>query len=403
VAQDWLTATEAAEALGVKQETLYAYVSRGLLERERVAGSRTSRYRRADVERLAGRRRSGGRAGGMEIIVETALTLLEPEGRLSYRGWDVRVAAADAGFEEVATWLWTGERRAEPFVAPDDLLRRVRRLGPALGPAPVDRIRASLAAVRSADPLRHDRRPEAVAAHGRLIVALAIEALAPCQPLPGSAGPTASVAARLWPRLSPRRPSRRDVALLDTTLVLLADHELAASTLAARVAASTWADPYLVVLAGLAALGGPLHGGASERARDLLVEVRGGKRATAAVDSRLAEGELIPGFGHRVYTDHDPRAEVLLDRLLARRSPTTRAAAEILDVMRERRLPFPNVDTGLAVLAETYEMVPAAGAVIFAIARVAGWLAHAIEEYEHRLRFRPRAAYVGPRPEGPAC
>src|SRR3712207_977334 len=97
MASTWLSADEAARALGVKPETLYAYVSRGPVERERIPGDRRSRYRSADVERLPGRQRGGGgRAGGLEIIVETSLTLLDPDGRLYYRGWDVEVAAREA-------------------------------------------------------------------------------------------------------------------------------------------------------------------------------------------------------------------------------------------------------------------------------------------------------------------
>src|SRR4051794_3913178 len=122
----WLTAEQAAARLGVKAETLYAYVSRGALTSEREPGTRRSRYLLADVERLAARRRSGGRAGGLDIIVETALTRLDPTGRLYYRGWDVDDAVREAGFEEVANWLWTGRREAVAFEAPPALLRAAR-------------------------------------------------------------------------------------------------------------------------------------------------------------------------------------------------------------------------------------------------------------------------------------
>ncbi len=394
MSSEWLTAEESAGVLGVKPETLYAYVSRGLVERERIPGDRRSRYRRTDIERFAARQRSGaGRAGGLEILIETSLTLLEPEGRLFYRGWEVGDAARSASFETVATWLWTGDRMSDPqpFDTPTELAREVGRVTAALGPAPVDRIRAVLAAVRSLDPLRHDRRPSAVAAHGRAIVAIAVDAL------PALGSPIGdSVAARLWSRLTERRPTRRDIELLDATLVLLADHELAASTLAARVAASAWAGPYLFVLAGLATLGGPLHGGASEQARALLVEIRDRVPAAEAVDARLADGHRIPGFGHSVYVTCDPRADVLLDDLFRGRSnPSLRAGRDLLAVMDSRGLPFPNIDLALAVLTEAHAMVPNAGIIIFAVARIAGWLAHAIEEYEYRLRFRPRAVYVG--------
>lgn len=380
----WLTATEATTLLGVKPATLYAYVSRGLVARERVPGGRTSRYARADVERLAGRQRtSAGRSGGVEVVIETELTLLDPAGHLHYRGWDV-TDAADAGFEVVAHWLWTGERTTDEIVLPTPT--NVPRIE---GTEGIDLVRAVLAATRPRGSLDHDRRAGAVAETGRTIVATMIAALPERQP---ALAPT-TVAARLWTRLTDRPPRVRDLDLLDAALVVLADHELATSTLAARVAASTWADPHLVVLAGLSVLGGPLHGGASEQARALLREVAGGTNAADAIDTRIATGQLVPGFGHSVYRVRDPRADLLLDRMTR-----STAADDVLDEMHRRQLPFPNVDFALAVLTEAQDMVPGASELIFAVARVAGWLAHAIEEYEHRLRFRPRAAYVGVQP-----
>ena len=412
----WLTAEAASARLAVKRETLYAYVSRGAVHSERAPGERRSRFLRADVERLAARRRAGGRAGGLELIVETDLTLLEPGGGLYYRGWSVEAAVAEgATFEEVAGWLWTGERRRTAFVAPSALAETAHRVSGALGDQPrVDRLRAVVAAARHADPLRDDRRATAVAMTGRALVATLVEALPivadgagapdrPGRPDPpdapsGPSGPPASIAARLWPRLSPVPARPEHVRLLDAALVLLADHELAASTLAARVAASTWADPYLVVQAGLAALGGPLHGGASAGARRLIREVdRGTASAPEAVGARLREGERIAGFGHRIYRDRDPRAGVLLGALRAAGAALV-AEDALLDTMLERGLPFPNVDFALASLAERYDMVDEAGELVFTVARTAGWLAHAAEEYRHRLRFRPRATYTGPAP-----
>lgn len=395
--KNWLSSDEAAEALGVKLETLYAYVSRGLIASEKAPGERRSRYRRADVEHLARSSGKGGRAGALEIVIETRLTLLEPSGQLFYRGWNVEDAAESATFEEVATWLWTAQRTHPRFDAPPALAAAARSVAATVDGAPLERARAAMVGMRSADPLRDDRRPMAVATAARAIIATLLDVL----PLVGEPAPAgASVARRLWPRLSPLPASRARTRQLEVALVLLADHELAASTLAARVAASTWADPYLVVTAGLAALGGPLHGGSAELARGLLREVRdGGASGAAAVGARLRASELIPGFGHSVYLERDPRAEVLLrDNSTKARSLTWRAARAILDTMRERQLPFPNVDFGLAVLAETNTMIPGATEIIFAIARTAGWLAHAIEEYEHRLRFRPRASYTGVAP-----
>jgi citrate synthase len=382
----------------VKPETLYAYVSRGLVRSERVPGTRRSRFLRADVERLGARRRAGGRAGGLEVIVETDLTLLDPTGALYYRGWNVADAvAAGATFEEVAGWLWSGDRSRPGFDAPPAMLAVARRVTDALSDQPrMDRMRAVVAASRHTDPLRDDRRPEAVALTGRALVGTLVESL----PVVGGAAPPpgSSVARRLWARLSPRRATAPLVRLLDTALVLLADHELAASTLAARITASTWADPYLVVEAGLAALGGPLHGGASGGARRLIAEVDGGTASAAeAIGRRLRDEQLIPGFGHRIYQERDPRAEILLGAL-AGAGCRLDAEDDLLATMRSRGLPFPNVDFAVASLAERHDMVDGAGELIFAVARTVGWLAHAIEEYPHRLRFRGRATYTGPPP-----
>jgi citrate synthase len=202
---------------------------------------------------------------------------------------------------------------------------------------------------------------------------------------------------RLWARLTPRRPTPPLLAALDGALVVLADHDLAASTFAARVAASTRADPYSVVFAGLGALGGPAHGAASAPVHDLLDAAASG-RGRAALGDRLATGERIPGFGHFLYPDGDPRATVVLD-LVRGAAPSERilaASDEVLALVRERAGIEPNIDFAVAVLSVCTGMPRDAGEAIFAIARTAGWIAHAMEEYgEPALRFRPVTRYVG--------
>jgi citrate synthase len=392
---DWMAADAAAARLGVKPQTLYAYVSRGMVRSEPVPGTRRSRFLRSDVERLAARQRRGGRARGLEVIVETELTRLDPAGRLAYRGWDVADAVrSGASFEEVATWLWTGEREAVACEVPEAARAVVDRVATAFDGLPVmDRLRAVVLAARSADPLRDDRRPVAVAMAGRALVATLVGSL-PVVDGAEEAPPGASIARRLWPRLTahPADPAR--VRLLEATLVLLADHELAASTLAARVTASTWADPYLVVESGLATLGGPLHGAASSAARAVLREVDGGVPVSEASGRRLRDHQPTPGFGHSVYLTGDPRARLLLE-LLDEVGATDEAELELVRTMEERDLPFPNVDFAIASMAERHGMIEDAGEVIFATTRTVGWLAHATEEYRHRLRFRPRAVYTG--------
>jgi citrate synthase len=395
----WLPAVEATARLGVKPQTLYAYVSRGLVRSERIPGSRARRYRRDDVERLALRARRTTSTAGLDVVVDTALTLLDPDGTLAYRGWDVVAAARQATYETVAEWLWTGERATEAPVwrAPDASVkvgRAVQRALPRDATVP-ERVRVVVPALAVADPLRYDRRPDAVVATARTLLSALVDSL---PPVDGAIPPDdGAVAARLWPRLSPLRATSPRLRALDTALVLLADHELAASALAARIAASTWADPYLVVSAGLATAGGPLHGGASSEARALVATVAHGTPADVAIGDLLRHGDLVPGFGHRVYEVEDPRAVALLDAVATLRAPSTvmRAGDDIRAVMARRGGPFVNVDFALAVFSQACSMVDHAGEAIFELARCAGLVAHGMEEYEHRLRFRPRAAYVG--------
>lgn len=402
VDQDWLSAGAATARLGVKAQTLYAYVSRGLVRRERVAGSRSSRYSRTDVELLAARARRTPRPSGTEIVIDTAITEIDPVGRLWYRGWDATRAAQDTHYEEVAAWLWGAtvgpHEHWTPAPAALRLARRVQAALPSDTPLP-DRLRVSVAALRAQDPLRDDRRVTSVAARAGTLLATLVEALP-------AAGPRAdtvdagSVAGRLWARVSPLEPTAVRVRALDIALSLLADHELATSTLAARVAASTWADPYLVVLAGLAAVGGPLHGGASELVRRLL-RTAVDSSAAVAVGEALRDG-AVHGFGHMVYEGPDPRAPILLDAIARSRPPRElwRVALQVQEVVAREDGPSPNVDFALGVLAEATQMVSGSGELIFAIARCAGWIAHGLEEYTQQLRYRVRAAYTGPRRDG---
>jgi len=185
---------------------------------------------------------------------------------------------------------------------------------------------------------------------------------------------------------------------LSATLVLLADHELAASTLAARAAASVRADPYAVVATGLGAVSGALHGGASLGAETLLAAAAGPRDAPRVVGDMLRRGEKIPGFGHFVYRTADPRARLLLD-LVRRAAPKSRQLAvadAILAEVRRRSLPEPNIDFAVATLARSAGMIRGAGEAMFAVARAAGWIAHALEAYESGVPLRPRAAYTGP-------
>lgn len=434
-----LSTEEVARRLGVKRETVYAYVSRGLLARHPESGPHDSRFDPAEVERLAARARRPDRSSALEVVVETELTLLEPGGRLSYRGRDAIELARFRRFEEVVALLWDGAPPM-PWRLDEERTTAIAALGAALGPEAPDaeRISAVVATLAARDPARDDRDPGSVRRAGADVFAGILAVLnrgarhgddadgggGRRQP----AGTEGGIASRLWQALAAdgAKPRPDQVGALDAALILLADHELAASTFAARVAASAWAGPYRVILAGLGPLGGSLHGGAGQTVEALLDEVVAGTDPGTALDARLAVGggrapSPVPGFGHRVYRDRDPRADHLLERLdrdrpsssigsprsTARadglcRSPAAviDAAGALLDAAAERGLPAPNVDFALAALVKAEGLRDGAAATIFTVARIAGIIAHALEEYEHRLRFRPRASYVGPAPPG---
>jgi citrate synthase len=185
--------------------------------------------------------------------------------------------------------------------------------------------------------------------------------------------------------------------------VVLADHELATSTMAVRLAASTRADVYDALLAGLSTLAGPLHGGASPNAYALLdaAERDGARRA---LDDTLRWQGRLPGFGHAVYRNGDPRFTVLWRRFEEVAAPDdVRLARQVRDLAQQEDIPFPNVDLALAALAWSTGMAQDAGQVIFMVARFAGWVAHYLEELGERpLRYRARAVYATPRPVTPS-
>ncbi|MCY0920463.1 MULTISPECIES: citrate synthase [unclassified Streptomyces] len=400
---------EAARLLGVKPATVYAYVSRGQLGSRRDPVGRGSSFDAAEVEALArrSRREAAGPAGGNagELSVRTSLTLIEPD-RYYFRGVDAVELASRYRYEEVAEWLWTGSlKHGARFVAPPEPLAAARRAVAALPEhgGPLDRLRVAVAAAAVADPLRFDLSEEAVLGSARCLIPTLVGAL-PEQGPARWAGDT-RLARLLWSRLTALDPDPDALAVLDLALGLLVDHDLAASTLAVRVAASARAHPYAAVSAGLGALEGPLHGAAGRLAHRMLVEVleRGG--AAPVVSEYLRAGRRVPGLGHRLYRGEDPRATALFARLeaLDQAGPALGAARDVASVMaRHGGGLHANVDLALAVLTVSCGMPAEAGETVFAVARTAGWIAHALEEYQERpLRMRPSGHYDGPRPPRP--
>lgn len=388
--ENYLTTAEVARRLNVKPETIYAYVSRGQLTSVRARGRRGSLFAAAEVERLASR--SVEHPGVVERI-ETELTLLADD-ELYYRGHLVRTLATTHTVESVARLLWTGElteagdvagtnvlAEPEPFPAPPESVALARS---AIAVAPssarlTDQLRIAVAVLGAGDPLRFDLAPESVVQAARRLIGVLVEAL------PGETG-EGTLGARLWPKLSAETAKPE---VLDAALILLADHGLAVSTVAARVAASARANPYSVVSAGLGALDGHYHGAATTLAYQFLDQAL--RDPVGALSDRLRSGEPVPGFGHRIYQQRDPRAEVLFE--LLRGDPVM----EVVRSISSELTGFPNSDLAVAALMHAHGFRPDAGEALFAIARIIGWTAHALEEYaEPGLRFRALGIYTGP-------
>jgi citrate synthase len=253
----------------------------------------------------------------------------------------------------------------------------------------IDRVRVAAVVLGAADPMRFDLSSEAIVGTAERLIGVLVDSMTDA---PARGG----LAARLWPALSAKRPKP---ALLNAALILLADHDLAVSTVAARVAASARAPLYAVLSAGLGAVDGQYHGAASGQAHRFLADAM--TDPVGALSEQLRADGHVPGFGHRVYRARDPRAEVLfgLLRAVPAAKPVMAAVAAVAAELSRNPDSFPNVDLALAALMHAFGMRADAGEAVFAVARTVGWVAHALEEYrEPGLRFRPLGVYTGIRP-----
>ncbi len=378
----WIDGAASIARLGVKPQTLYAYVSRGRIEaRPDPADPRKSLYRVEDIDRLAVRKARGRRAA---VVAQDAIAWGEPVmtsaitdvsgGRLYFRGADAAELAASSTLEDVALRLW-GCEEADAFAR--EPRPRVRMRGTAQA-----RAFAALAARAGADPPALGRAPQALWREGASLVIDLAGAL-------GDGvveGPAHLILSQAWGL----DDAKADV--VRRALVLMADHELNASTFAARVAASTGASLAAAALAGLCALTGPRHGGAGAGVAELL-EDAARRDPEAAVRAVIARGEPPPGFGHRLYPDGDPRAAALLEGF--RPDPELIALKEAAERVTGRPA---NIDFALAAMTRALSLPAEAPFAVFALGRSVGWIAHTLEQLETGDLIRPRARYVGPPP-----
>lgn len=398
--QSRLSADEAARRLGIRRDTLYAYVSRGLIRSEEQRGTRARLYHTEDIDLLVERRR--GRRDPAHVaaealhwgtpLLESGLTLIRDD-QLYYRGTPAEHFVNTATFEQVAGFLWGGpqDQGIDPVVP--SLPERFDALTPVLeGLQPLERFQIVIAAKAGEDVSAYDTSAGGVRRIGAKVLRLLPAIAAGSAP---SETPAASVLARAW---LPDRPEYR--SLLEATLILWADHELNVSTFTVRCVASAAATPYAAVIAGLSALGGGLHGGVSGQVEALFDEVAHPERARSVLEGRLRRGERIPGFGHWLYRGGDPRSRILLERLRAAQThDETLALVQSIENECERLIGrSPNFDFATVALRRALGLPVDSALALMAIGRSAGWLAHAIEQYTGGRLIRPRARYNGPAP-----
>ncbi len=404
----YLTAKQAAERLGVSLPTLYAYVSRGLIRSEATTeGKRQRRYSAEDIDRIISRkeaRRHPERVVESALhwgapLLDSAITLIS-DGKFYYRGYDATQLALQERIETVAALIWTGDGNQAESLFHSQLPVSASRYEAMLLDIEVDGANLSLLQslqvflpiAEADDPSAYDLRPTAIQQTGARIVRLMASIAA------GEVPEDTTIAAMLTQGWCPSIPSAE--RLIDSALILCADHELNASSFAARIAASAGSTLYAVVSAGLAALQGVKHGGYTERVEALLNEVATPDQARATLTGRLRRGEPIPGFGHMLYPQGDPRARVLLEQL-AQKLPNSHAVDLGIAICQHAESllsEYPTIDFALAILARALQLPPGSALGLFALGRVIGWIGHAIEQYAENRLIRPRARYVGDLP-----
>lgn len=395
-----LTGSQAAEFLGVKPATLYAYVSRGLIKSTSGPTARERSYRLSDLIKLRQSVR-GFKANKNEKdpswtgpVIKSSITEIKEDGH-RYRGRNaIDLVCQETPFEFVTELLWeTGvEPRLWWDVAPFDV--PVRNLEHHVDS--LDLFKDMIISVEMSDPVRRALTAADVFDTARRLMVTMPYTIGL---KPGGAIKKNSefpMAHNLLAALTGRESHSKE-HLINCALVLCADHELNASALAARIAASCDASLYSCLLSALATFSGTSHGSASRRAEDIVSSSMKFNSVTAWLKDYLLKFERVPGFGTELYGKGDPRARLLLDMAesTSGRNKKLRRLIEIVDCVRTQLGLEPNIDVGLAAMSYALSLPPGSGTTIFAVSRTAGWIAHAIEQRKYGGAIRPRARYIG--------
>lgn len=363
---------------------------------------------------------------GLEGVVAaaTSLSLVDgANGRLFYRGYPIEDVANQASFEEVALLLWDGDlppaAQLDQFEAelaarralPDRAMRLLRELSPRA--VPIAALRTIVSALEGDDPQPDVMTPEAVRDKGlsllarmTTIVAAQVRLRQGLEPAPPD--PALGHAANFLWMLTGQPPDPLKARAFDVYLVLLAEHSLNASTFTARVTASTGSDVYAVITAALAALKGDAHGGANQRALEMLREIGSPDRVEEFIEQALATRRRVMGIGHRIYRVRDPRAPILEEQVQTLMDAGgERRLAEIartLDKLTTRHPYYverhlsPNVEFYSAPLLDLIGIPTDVFPAVFGCSRIVGWIGHLLEQLADNRLIRPAAAYVGPEP-----
>ena len=401
----YLTADEAAEALGVTKNTLYAYVSRGLIRSEPDDEKRrTRRYRADDVRRHVRKQKlrsdpSAAAESALDFglpVMESALTLID-EGRFYYRGHDACALAESHTLEDVAAVLWDLDA---PLSLDDVSVASLPSDAP-LAPqaSPVAHMQALLPAAKTVDPHAFNRSRVGVAKTGlRLLARFTHVASEADDASPGAVptnGPVHERLSRSWDV-----PDAAEQSLVRMALTLCADHGLNVSAFTARCVASAGATPYGAVNAALSALQGRRHGGNTARVAALFREAGTPDRLETTVIQRMQRGDAVPIASHSMYPDGDPRAICLLESLSAH-VPDAEGTAFGREAQRIAHTVLdchPTIDLALVALARALHLPTHAPLTLFAVGRTVGWVGHIHEQYTLDRVIRPRARYAGPPP-----
>lgn len=372
-----LSASEACEMLGIQAATLYAYVSRGLIRSQAQPDSRARVYQREDVERLAQKKALRGAPESAVLhSLDWGLPVLESgvstiaDGRLYYRGQALE-SLLELSLEELVKLLWNQDR-----LVFNDSIAALPQVFDQLGA--YERLQLGMSWAGTQDPGAFDLSPEGIRTSCLKILSSGFAWVSGCQ------------SPDLLGHFNQLETRQRE--LLRMLLIVSADHELNTSTFTARCVASARSSPYAAITAALAALEGQRHGGSTRRSEAFLNLCEQSGSASAGIRRWQQQGESLPGCGHRLYPEGDPRWPLIAERLRRDFSdhPQVQLGLELADSLVQRGQ-LPNIDLGLALASRVLAWPGSETLVWFALGRLIGWLAHLQEQYSQELLIRPRA------------